>query len=664
VALELIHDGVLVCDAAWSPDGSQLATIDVNGRARLWSTADIRRRPSHEGRLGVVEHPDEGCHQHTLPYHTKCAVPPPYFPSNAIAPTLELFHGSGGGVDVMHVSWSPDGSRLVTASFAGGLRSRGACSDGTLLFELSHERGSADGAQWGAGAPKSLLRGDVVRNYPPPLVWDILAGGMQPTVLGAGDEALVIVRAWSPDSTRLVAALHPTTRTVSLGQGAGHMHSLELAEESRAMIWDATGASQPMELRDLRGRRLHEVAWSPDGTFVLAACGDGSARVLDATRGALVCVLGDEWNYGEGASWSKGMISAHFLPCGRRIVATHRGKDWGGAFDEGEDVVVAGPSYAISEYRRIIDDSRRAGVGFSDIRAPLHSAEALLAALEAWCCPGEEVGLRALLTTLLSQAEALCVEHLGPAASTRPGPPAPIEMSHQGARAVAACLWASTAQARFRGVAREFCWLLNYAVDTDDAELLEAGRWLLLALGRWRTIKGARWHADSAGDITAGESMQLAWRGGGFDEAWRQHFVKGTRHRIPGFVAASPRREVAYRYMEIATQKCTPAVEWCFEIPSACSHLLCMESPCSRPTPPPATQRRRALRQGALERYTVTQDIDILLEPYVVAEVVDVQWQEGGNWQRANCDNPHRIVLRVAQDSAAEPPDLPLAPWR
>jgi len=136
----------------------------------------------------------------------------------------------------------------------------------------------------------------------------------------------------------------------------------------------------------------------------------------------------------------------------------------------------------------------------------------------------------------------------------------------------------------------------------------------------------------------ASTGTMKTWRGGGFNEAWRSHFVRGMRHRVPGYVSTTANRSAAQRFMEAGLRREEAAVEWCFELPEDSGHILYLNA-----------------------------DQEFTLRPYTVVQVVDVQWQALSDWphtlQKTSCENPHRIVVRVEPEGTAETIDIPVAPW-
>jgi len=231
------------------------------------------------------------------------------------------------------------------------------------------------------------------------------------------------------------------------------------------------------------------------------------------------------------------------------------------------------------------------------------------------------------------------------------------EMAKHRGQMSAAAVWGCWARATFRGVKRTAPWLLNYALDTDDAELLAAAWPLVLSLRRCavarrpEALPPVRWPKDD--DCAPG--LVCMWRGGGLPHAWRGHFVVGVKYRIPTFVALAPTRRAAKEHIWGAMAQDEPPVEWRFELPeSALGDLLCVRSRKSYP----AEVEEGEVDMGEVQGAEDDED-EFLLPPHSVVTVVHVQW--------SNCDtdeDPSKVVLRVSPDSSREPLDLPYGPWR
>lgn len=268
---------------------------------------------------------------------------------------------SGHTSKVGHVSWSPDGSRLVTGAGDSTARIWDA-STGVMLHLLSgHQRAvasvmfSPDGARvltaspdgtariWDAGSGAPLRRLDagspaysarysadgkliLLSSLQGLQVWDPeghLLRRLPAVQAGDAAEGFYPTAEWSPDGRRiaLTAADH-TARVLDARSGAqllvlrGHRDSLLPLEYSRdgrriltcsydssARVWDARDGRLIAVLNGPKGY-CFGAAFSPDGTRVATGLGDKTARIWDAATGRQLRVLSGHVDMVAGVAFS------------------------------------------------------------------------------------------------------------------------------------------------------------------------------------------------------------------------------------------------------------------------------------------------------------------------------------------------------------------------
>jgi eukaryotic-like serine/threonine-protein kinase len=189
---------------------------------------------------------------------------------------------SGHDDIVVSAAYSPDGTRIVTASHDKTARIWDSRT-GIQLAVLKGHGGTVRSAAYSPDGTRIVTAsGDKTAR-----IWDAQLG-VQLAVL-SGHSDLVTSAAYSPDGTRIVTASHDRT----------------------ARIWDArTGA----QLALLEGHldRVESAAYSPDGKRIVTASADKTARIWDARTGARMAVLA-----GHGYS----VWSAAFSPDGTRVLS-------------------------------------------------------------------------------------------------------------------------------------------------------------------------------------------------------------------------------------------------------------------------------------------------------------------------------------------------------
>jgi WD40 repeat protein len=217
---------------------------------------------------------------------------------------------------VNSVAWSPDGTRLATGCCDGRTRVWDAAS-GRKLRGLDGHAGrvwsvawSSDGARLATGSADGTAK-----------AWDVSDGRLLQTFEGhAGD---VVCVSWSPDGKSLatgsmdgaarVWATADGRRLLYLRGHAGRVWSVAWSPDgarlataswdSTVKVWEAAGGR---ELLTLEGHAswVNSVAWSPDGASLATGNFDGTARVWDAIGGRERLIVGREKCQVNSVAWS------------------------------------------------------------------------------------------------------------------------------------------------------------------------------------------------------------------------------------------------------------------------------------------------------------------------------------------------------------------------
>lgn len=192
-------------------------------------------------------------------------------------PYQEVFAGDA----FTSVDWSPDGTRLVTASSDGEVRIIDP-ANGEVLEILSGHTSGVSRALWSPDGRHilSASRDDTAR------IWDATSG--QLLFILRGHNADVFSIGWSPDGTRVATA----------------------SEDQTARIWDATTGELIATLTGHSGS-VNSVDWSPDGLKIVTASVDMTAKIWDASSGSELLTL---------AGHTAGVNRALWSPTGFRIL--------------------------------------------------------------------------------------------------------------------------------------------------------------------------------------------------------------------------------------------------------------------------------------------------------------------------------------------------------
>jgi len=180
---------------------------------------------------------------------------------------LATLRGNKPDHGLRHAAFSPDGTRVVTASGGGAARVWDAARGSEIVALTGHRDTVGDAAF----SPDS--RRIVTASYDKTAtVWDAASGRIIATM--APDEGWVICARFSPDGHRVA--------TASLG-GAGR--------DGTVRVWDAVSGQQIAMLRGHQDTLWH-VAFRPDGGQIATGSIGGSPRLWDAVNYRRRMILG------------------------------------------------------------------------------------------------------------------------------------------------------------------------------------------------------------------------------------------------------------------------------------------------------------------------------------------------------------------------------------
>jgi WD40 repeat protein len=278
---------------AWSPDGTHIASASVDGTVQIWNARTGR----------TVEVMPGG---HSCPFQTVAWSPSGrYIAFGSNDPTdlgkgdhtvqilnpdtgqqLITYRGHTMGINV--VTWSPDGTRIASASDDGTVQIWDPATGKTLLiFRQSNTpvmtiSWSPDGAYLVAGCDSYGDGGDP-RPFPIK-VWDTRSGK---TVLTYHSD-FAMALAWAPHGN-MIAMSH---------------------RDQKIVLWDATSGKDITSIQTLNPVLC--LAWSPDGKYLASGGGDTQAadgnnqiQIWDATtRQHIRTYNGSSISYISSVCWS------------------------------------------------------------------------------------------------------------------------------------------------------------------------------------------------------------------------------------------------------------------------------------------------------------------------------------------------------------------------
>jgi len=286
--------------AGFSPDGARVLTASGDKTARVWDAATdevIAVLAGHKGWVYSAAFSPDGTRVVTAAEDKTARV---WDAATGREIAVLKGHCPSGqdygafGCSVLGAAFSPDGSRVVTASGDTTARVWDAATGEEIAVLKGHCPPDLD-YELGCSVHSAVVSPNGTRivtasDDNTARIWDAATGKEIASL--AGHEDTVYSAAFSPDGTRVVTA----------------------AEDKTARIWDAATGKEIAVLKG-HGAAVVRAVFSPDGTRIVTASSDYTARVWDAATGEEVAVLRGH----EG-----GVTSAAFSPDGTRVVtASH-----------------------------------------------------------------------------------------------------------------------------------------------------------------------------------------------------------------------------------------------------------------------------------------------------------------------------------------------------
>jgi WD40 repeat protein/DNA-binding SARP family transcriptional activator len=229
-----------VTGAAWSTDGSRIATSSFENSVHIWEADTgklIRQIDLPKGITGNI-------------YDMALAVQ--WSPDNRYLLTLCGDRFFMGSQDYDLFLWDVKTGQQAAAR---EVQNTTPPSTGELGTAGAVHFTTGAGAAFAGDGRLATLGGDNSA-----LIWEPMLAG-QPLVL-SGHTAGVNAVAWSPDFTRLATA----------------------SEDGTARVWDASNGQELLQLTG-HNSAVNQVAWSPDGNLLATAGDDGSVWLWDALSG-------------------------------------------------------------------------------------------------------------------------------------------------------------------------------------------------------------------------------------------------------------------------------------------------------------------------------------------------------------------------------------------
>lgn len=301
-----------VASVAWSPDGSLIASGAEDSTLRIWDAQTgqlLRTIPHTDWVLTLAWSPDG----------TMLAFGSP-------DRTVRLWEASSGQVieiprdhtaTIMSVAWSPDGKWIASGSQDRTIKIWDVAGR-RLERTLTGHRYQVTAVTW---SPNSQMiasgsyDGTGIVN-----LWNVSTGRVILTMTGHTDYALSVT--WSPDGSTIASASYQEviiwdalqgdrlitfTGGDSVSSVAWSPDAGRIAAGSRnntIRIWDAQSA-QPMGT-PLTGHKsgVLSVAWSPDGTMIASGSRDATVKIWNVEFGLLIRIFTEPTAPVSAVAWS------------------------------------------------------------------------------------------------------------------------------------------------------------------------------------------------------------------------------------------------------------------------------------------------------------------------------------------------------------------------
>ncbi|MCO5205607.1 MAG: protein kinase [Anaerolineae bacterium] len=278
----------LIWDVAWSPDGSQVASVGWDRQIHIWDITNgeqINSLDGHDDEVTAVSWSPDGNYLVTGSLDQTVRI-------WDVAGRRLLQQMNGHSADILDVAWSPNGNLVASTSAApeNALRIWDSAS-GQEIFQLVGHRGSVNALAWSFDGKFIATASDdqTLR------IWDSESSRMTIELSGHTDEVLGV--AWASTNDRVASAGRDNTIIiwdVSTGRPEKRIyaHSSAIASidwngddllvsaswNGMVRVWDIrTGLA--IASIDAHNDSILSVVWSPDDQRLISAGRDGVLKV-------------------------------------------------------------------------------------------------------------------------------------------------------------------------------------------------------------------------------------------------------------------------------------------------------------------------------------------------------------------------------------------------
>ena len=289
---------------AWSPDGTRIASGGGDKLVRMWNASNGQNYLTYQGHwkpffahIWDVKWSSDGKYIASCGFGTTVRV------WNATTGEDIILYNEHGSIDplleTLAVAWSPDGTRIVSASSMGTVKHTIDVWDARtgrvylkyaghkkrlrdLVYTITALAWSPDGAYIASSGSDKIpheLHMNTSKGDKTLQVWNATTGEHIMTCKSAF--SWVNSLAWSPD-TRYIASAE---------------------SEKVVRIWDATNGKQILQYQG-HTQSVRAIAWSPDGSCIASASNDRTVHLWNPCTGDLLYVYRGHRDKVTALAWS------------------------------------------------------------------------------------------------------------------------------------------------------------------------------------------------------------------------------------------------------------------------------------------------------------------------------------------------------------------------
>ena len=258
--------------AAWSPNGTWIASAGLGSTVQIWAASSKNQLFSYDGGslrvYSVAWSPDS---KYVASAHSNGTVQ-----IWDIAARSRIFYQHGHNARVNAVAWSPNGNSIVSGS---GDKTANVkvwdVASGNLLLTYSGHFHYVNAVAWSHDGSRIISGGSDSTAQ----VWDPSTGSLLSTYRGHTNDILAL--SWSPSDTSIVSS----------------------SKDMTAQVWDASTASRLL-IYTGHANYVNAVAWAPDGTRIASGSVDTTVKVWGAASGNIFQTYHGHSDQVQSVAWS------------------------------------------------------------------------------------------------------------------------------------------------------------------------------------------------------------------------------------------------------------------------------------------------------------------------------------------------------------------------